>query len=100
MQFAKHRDDSGQDWPPASTAAWARSSPSRIQRSTRALCQVLDFVWIDMEHNALLARDRAGSTLMATKGSDTTALVRSSLERPGLIKPVLDIGVCRESSFP
>ena len=36
---------------------------------------VLDFVWIDMEHNAL-SLETVQSHIMATKGSDTAALVR------------------------
>jgi 2-keto-3-deoxy-L-rhamnonate aldolase RhmA len=58
---------------------------------TEALCQVLDFVWIDMEHNAL-SLEAVQAHLMATKGSDTTALVRVPWNDPVLIKPVLDIG--------
>ncbi len=58
---------------------------------TEALCQVLDFVWIDMEHNAL-SLETVQAHLMATKGSDTTALVRVPWNDPVLIKPVLDIG--------
>ncbi len=58
---------------------------------TEALCGVLDFVWIDMEHNALSLEVVQGH-LMATKGSDTTALVRVPWNDPVLIKPVLDIG--------
>ncbi len=58
---------------------------------TELLCQVLDFVWIDMEHNAL-SLETVQAHLMATKGSDTTALVRVPWNDPVLIKPVLDIG--------
>ena len=58
---------------------------------TEMLSQVLDFVWIDMEHNAL-SLETVQSHLMATKGSDTTALVRVPWNDPVLIKPVLDIG--------
>ncbi len=58
---------------------------------TEALSQVLDFVWIDMEHNAL-SLETVQAHLMATKGSDTTALVRVPWNDPVLIKPVLDIG--------
>jgi len=52
---------------------------------------VLDFVWIDMEHNAL-SLETVQSHIMATKGSDTAALVRVPWNDPVLIKPVLDIG--------
>jgi 2-keto-3-deoxy-L-rhamnonate aldolase RhmA len=58
---------------------------------TEMLTQVLDFVWIDMEHNAL-SLETVQAHLMATKGSDTTALVRVPWNDPVLIKPVLDIG--------
>jgi 2-keto-3-deoxy-L-rhamnonate aldolase RhmA len=54
---------------------------------TEALCDLLDFVWIDMEHNALTLQTVQGH-VMATNGSTTTPLVRD----PALIKPVLDIG--------
>ena len=43
--------------------------------ATEALCQALDYVWIDMEHNAL-SLETVQSHIMATKGSDTAALVR------------------------
>jgi 2-dehydro-3-deoxyglucarate aldolase/4-hydroxy-2-oxoheptanedioate aldolase len=58
---------------------------------TEALCQVLDFVWIDMEHNAL-SLETVQAHLMAAKGTETTALVRVRWNDPALIKPVLDIG--------
>jgi 2-dehydro-3-deoxyglucarate aldolase/4-hydroxy-2-oxoheptanedioate aldolase len=58
---------------------------------TEALCNVLDFVWIDMEHNALSLQAVQGH-IMATKGSETTPLVRVPWNDPVLIKPVLDIG--------
>jgi 2-dehydro-3-deoxyglucarate aldolase/4-hydroxy-2-oxoheptanedioate aldolase len=58
---------------------------------TEVLCQVLDFVWIDMEHNALSLESVQGH-IMATKGSETTPLVRVPWNDPVLIKPVLDIG--------
>jgi 2-keto-3-deoxy-L-rhamnonate aldolase RhmA len=58
---------------------------------TEALCQVLDFVWIDMEHNALSLETVQGH-IMATKGSETSPLVRVPWNDPVLIKPVLDIG--------
>jgi 2-keto-3-deoxy-L-rhamnonate aldolase RhmA len=55
------------------------------------LTNVLDFVWIDMEHNPLsLASVQAH--IMATKGTETTPLVRVAWNDPVLIKPVLDIG--------
>jgi 2-dehydro-3-deoxyglucarate aldolase/4-hydroxy-2-oxoheptanedioate aldolase len=58
---------------------------------TEALCSVLDFVWIDMEHSAL-SLETVQAHIMATKGSDTTPLVRVPWNDPVLIKPVLDIG--------
>jgi len=58
---------------------------------TEALSQVLDFVWIDMEHNALCLESVQGH-IMATKGSETSPLVRVPWNDPVLIKPVLDIG--------
>jgi 2-dehydro-3-deoxyglucarate aldolase/4-hydroxy-2-oxoheptanedioate aldolase len=58
---------------------------------TEALCGVLDFVWIDMEHNALSLEAVQGH-IMATKGSETIPLVRVPWNDAVLIKPVLDIG--------
>ena len=58
---------------------------------TEALCGMVDFVWIDMEHNPLSLESVQGH-IMATKGSDTTPLVRVPWNDPVLIKPVLDIG--------
>ncbi|MFL5245992.1 MAG: HpcH/HpaI aldolase family protein [Gemmataceae bacterium] len=58
---------------------------------TEALCGVFDFVWIDMEHNALTLEAVQGH-IMATKGSETIPLVRVPWNDPVLIKPVLDIG--------
>lgn len=59
--------------------------------ATEALCGVVDYVWIDMEHNALSLEAVQGH-IMATKGSDTASLVRVRWNDPVLIKPVLDIG--------
>ena len=58
---------------------------------TEALCGLLDFIWIDMEH-APLSIETVQAHVMATKGSDTTPLVRVSWNDPVIIKPVLDIG--------
>ena len=58
---------------------------------TESLCGLLDFVWIDMEHNALTLETAQGH-IMATKGSHTVPLVRVPWNDPVLIKPVLDIG--------
>lgn len=60
---------------------------------TEALCSVagFDFIWIDMEHNAL-SLEAVQAHIMATKGSRVTPLVRVAWNDPVLIKPVLDIG--------
>jgi 2-dehydro-3-deoxyglucarate aldolase/4-hydroxy-2-oxoheptanedioate aldolase len=58
---------------------------------TEALCSLSDFVWIDMEHNALSLETVQGH-ILATTGTDTAALVRVAWNDPVLIKPVLDIG--------
>jgi 2-keto-3-deoxy-L-rhamnonate aldolase RhmA len=59
--------------------------------ATEALCDLLDFVWIDMEHNAL-SLEAVQAHIIATKGSRTVPLVRVRANDPILIKPVLDIG--------
>jgi 2-keto-3-deoxy-L-rhamnonate aldolase RhmA len=58
---------------------------------TEALCGVFDFVWIDMEHNAL-SLEAVQAHLMATKGSRTLPMVRVRANDPIMIKTVLDIG--------
>jgi 2-keto-3-deoxy-L-rhamnonate aldolase RhmA len=58
---------------------------------SECLSRVLDFVWIDTEHNPLTL-ERVQGHLMATKGSETVPLVRVPANDPVLIKPVLDIG--------
>jgi 2-dehydro-3-deoxyglucarate aldolase/4-hydroxy-2-oxoheptanedioate aldolase len=58
---------------------------------TEALCNVVDFLWIDMEHNPLSLEAVQGH-VMATRGSDTAPLVRVAWNDPVLIKPVLDLG--------
>jgi 2-keto-3-deoxy-L-rhamnonate aldolase RhmA len=58
---------------------------------TEALCSLLDFVWIDAEHNPLSLEAIQGH-VMATKGTNTTPLVRVPWNDPVLIKPVLDMG--------
>src|SRR5262245_30217977 len=58
---------------------------------TEALCDLLDFVWIDTEHNALTL-EAVQAHVMATNGSATTPLVRVPWNDPVLIKPVLDVG--------
>ena len=58
---------------------------------TEALCSVLDYVWIDMEHTALTI-ETVQAHVMATLGSATVPLVRVAWNDPVLIKPVLDVG--------
>jgi 2-keto-3-deoxy-L-rhamnonate aldolase RhmA len=58
---------------------------------TEAFGDLLDFVWIDMEHNALTLEAVQGH-IMAAQSGDTTAIVRVPSHDPGLIKTVLDIG--------
>jgi len=59
--------------------------------ATEALCDLLDFVWIDMEHNPLSLAAVQGH-LMAVKGTGVTPLVRVPWNDPVLIKRILDIG--------
>lgn len=58
---------------------------------TELFTHTLDFAFIDMEHNALTL-ETVQTHIMATKGSNTAALVRVPWNDPVLIKPVLDIG--------
>src|SRR5579863_9041792 len=58
---------------------------------TEALCDLLDFVWIDTEHNPLTLEAVLGHVI-ATNGSATTPIVRVPWNDPVLIKPVLDLG--------
>jgi 2-keto-3-deoxy-L-rhamnonate aldolase RhmA len=58
---------------------------------TEALCGLVDFAWIDMEHNAF-SLETVQAHIMATNGTDTTALVRVPTNDADLIKTVLDIG--------
>ncbi len=58
---------------------------------TEALTTVLDFVWIDAEHGPLSV-DAVQGHIMATRGSQTTPLVRVAWNDPVLIKPILDAG--------
>ena len=51
---------------------------------TEALCQVLDFVWIDTEHNPL-SLEVVQAHPMATKGSGTTPIVRVPWNDPVMI---------------
>ncbi len=58
---------------------------------TEALTTVLDFVWIDAEHGPLSVAAVQGH-IMATRGSQTTPIVRVAWNDPVLIKPILDAG--------
>jgi 2-dehydro-3-deoxyglucarate aldolase/4-hydroxy-2-oxoheptanedioate aldolase len=58
---------------------------------SESLARVLDFVWIDTEHNAM-SLERVMGHLMATKGTRCTPIVRVPDNDPALVKPVLDIG--------
>jgi 2-dehydro-3-deoxyglucarate aldolase/4-hydroxy-2-oxoheptanedioate aldolase len=58
---------------------------------TEALSSLSDFVWIDVEHNAM-SMETVQAHIMATKGSDAASIVRVRWNDPVLIKPVLDIG--------
>jgi 2-keto-3-deoxy-L-rhamnonate aldolase RhmA len=58
---------------------------------TEALTGLLDFVWIDTEHTPLTLEVVQGH-IVATKASETAAIVRVAWNDPVLIKPVLDIG--------
>ena len=59
--------------------------------AAEALSGLMDFVWIDMEHNALSLEAVQGH-IMATKASRTVPLVRVPVNDPTWIKRVLDIG--------
>ena len=58
---------------------------------TEALSGLLDFAWIDMEHNAY-SLETVQAHIIATKGTETTALVRVPENNAATIKTVLDIG--------
>jgi 2-keto-3-deoxy-L-rhamnonate aldolase RhmA len=58
---------------------------------TDALCDLVDFVWIDMEHNPLTL-EAVQAHIIAAQGSDVTAIVRVPSHDPATIKTVLDIG--------
>lgn len=58
---------------------------------TDSLCSLVDFVWIDMEHNAL-SLEAVQAHIMATEAHETTALVRVRSHDPAVIKTVLDLG--------
>jgi 2-keto-3-deoxy-L-rhamnonate aldolase RhmA len=58
---------------------------------TDALCSVFDFVWIDMEHNALSV-ESVQAHIIAAERNSATSLIRVPSHDPTLIKTVLDIG--------
>ncbi len=58
---------------------------------SEALASAFDFLWIDMEHNAL-SLENVQAHLIAMKGADCTPIVRVPWNDPVLIKPVLDVG--------
>jgi 2-keto-3-deoxy-L-rhamnonate aldolase RhmA len=58
---------------------------------TDALCSLFDFVWIDMEHNAL-SLESVQAHIMAAEKSSAASLVRVPSHDPTVIKNVLDIG--------
>jgi 2-keto-3-deoxy-L-rhamnonate aldolase RhmA len=58
---------------------------------TEALCNYLDFIWVDTEH-VPFSLETVQAHIMATKGSETAPLVRVPWNDPVLIKPILDIG--------
>jgi 2-keto-3-deoxy-L-rhamnonate aldolase RhmA len=58
---------------------------------TEALCNYLDFIWVDMEH-VPFSLETVQAHMMATKGSTVAPLVRVPWNDPVLIKPVLDMG--------
>lgn len=59
--------------------------------ATEALCNYLDFIWLDMEH-VPYSLETVQAHIMATKGSSTAPIVRVAWNDPNIIKPVLDIG--------
>jgi 2-keto-3-deoxy-L-rhamnonate aldolase RhmA len=58
---------------------------------TDALSGVFDFVWIDMEHNALTL-ESVQAHIMAAQINDATAIVRIPSHDATLVKTVLDVG--------
>jgi 2-keto-3-deoxy-L-rhamnonate aldolase RhmA len=58
---------------------------------TEALCNYLDFIWVDMEH-VPYSLETVQAHIMATKGTDVAPIVRVAYNDANIIKPVLDIG--------
>lgn len=59
---------------------------------TEAMASMLDFLWIDAEHNPY-SLETIQHHVLAVKGLRATLLVRVPENNPVLIKPVLDLGV-------
>ena len=55
--------------------------------ATEALCNYLDFIWLDMEH-VPYSLETVQAHIMATKGSSTAPIVRVAWNDPNIIKPV------------
>jgi 2-dehydro-3-deoxyglucarate aldolase/4-hydroxy-2-oxoheptanedioate aldolase len=58
---------------------------------TEALAPYVDFVWIDLEHNATTTESMLGH-LIAARAGGTASIVRVPSNEPGWIKRVLDSG--------
>lgn len=58
---------------------------------TEALCQDIDFVWLDMEHNPLTL-DHVQNHVITAQGRDVRAVVRVPWNDPVQIKTILDTG--------
>jgi 2-dehydro-3-deoxyglucarate aldolase/4-hydroxy-2-oxoheptanedioate aldolase len=58
---------------------------------TEALAPSVDFVWIDLEHNAMTTESMLGH-LIAARAGGTASLVRIPNNDPGWVKRVLDSG--------
>ena len=58
---------------------------------TDCLANVLDFLWVDLEHNPLSGDALAGH-LLAGRGRNKPVLVRTASNSTGFIKPILDAG--------
>jgi len=58
---------------------------------TEALCDAVDFIWIDQEHSPL-SPEAVQAHLLAARSRNTPALVRVTAGETAFIKPVLDAG--------
>ena len=59
--------------------------------ATECLCGLVDFLWIDIEHNPMSLETLQGH-IMATKGTRTAPIVRIPKIDEAFTKPVLDMG--------